>query len=100
MLSASQGQSSTTLATVVVWLATWRLSSARARRTRLACSSARRCCGAATDVAVSPMILPGNGLGFYDLPDDPERRSRPATTTGLSLGPPSDAEGSVSARQT
>ncbi|CAA9517999.1 MAG: hypothetical protein AVDCRST_MAG30-2880, partial [uncultured Solirubrobacteraceae bacterium] len=46
MLSTSQGHERTTAATVTSPSATCRLSSARARRTRLACSSARMCCGA------------------------------------------------------
>src|SRR3954470_4656421 len=57
MLSASHGHVTTTSATVISPSATWRLSSARARRTRLACSSARMCCGAGA-VAVASMEPP------------------------------------------
>src|SRR3954447_23888472 len=57
MLSASQGQSSTIWATLASPSATWRLSSARASRTRLACASACMCCGAGA-VAVVPMKPP------------------------------------------
>ncbi len=46
MLSASQGHSSTTSATDVSPSVTCRFSSALAKRTRLACCSARMCCGA------------------------------------------------------
>src|SRR4051812_31670897 len=58
MLSACQGQETITSTTLVCCVATRRFSSARASRTRFACSSARKCCGAATTVAVSPMKPP------------------------------------------
>src|SRR3954447_22374867 len=57
MLSASQGHVSTIWATVASPSATWRLSSARASRTRLACASARMCCGPGA-VAVVPIEPP------------------------------------------
>ena len=56
------GQSSTTSATEISPSVTWRLSSARASRTRLACCRARMCCGAGT-VAVAS-IEPPHGPPF------------------------------------
>src|SRR4051794_16945487 len=72
MLAASHGHSSTTSAAVLSCAATCRFSSALARRTRFACSSAFRCCGAASIVAVSPISLPGTL--YFPVPD---RRAAP-----------------------
>ena len=58
MLAASHGHSRITSPTVVVPLATLRLSSARARRTSFARRSACICCGAGASVAVASCMCP------------------------------------------